>query len=251
MQVSETVVPNKKDYKGLVEFHGSINIIQFYSLGGQSDADTIHLMVDSIRFRPGKDSEWIENIQIFNGAYVNVYGKKEKVIKNNKVKVRLQGIDSTELHLLPRYAIKKSELTKEQRKLWKSKEYRQYWSVRSTSELVKFFRQNLDGGKQSRVSAYAYSRVDKPNDLFDKYARLVGDIMIKKGGKNVNRWFVDKGWALPTFYETMTAGEITILDDKAKSAHEGPRGIWNDYSKNLVVPFDFNLFTSRKPLTVH
>jgi hypothetical protein len=89
--------------------------------------------------------------------------------------------------------------------------------------------------------------VDKPNDLFDKYARLVGDIIVKKGEKNVNQWLVEKGWALPTFYETMTAEEISLLDDKAKSADGSSRGIWKDYSKHLVIPFDFDLFTSKKP----
>ena len=71
---------------------------------------------------------------------LNVYGKKQKVIKNNKVKIRLQGIDATELHLQPQYAVKKSNLTAEQNRLWKSKNYRQYWSVRSTIELAKFFK---------------------------------------------------------------------------------------------------------------
>jgi endonuclease YncB( thermonuclease family) len=247
VRIHKTAIPDKKDYKGLVEFHGTVNLKQFYSLGGQSDADTIHLNTTSIRFRPRDDLPWIENIQVFDGAYVNVYGEKVKVIKNNKVKVRLQGIDATELHLQPKYAVKKSKLTTEQKRLWKSREYRQYWSVRSTTELAKFFKKHLKDDKRSEVNVYAYSRVDKPNDLFDKYARLVADIVIKKGSKNVNQWLVENGWVLPTFYETMTAEEISSLDNKAKSAENHSRGIWKDYSKNMVTPFDFDLFTLKKP----
>jgi hypothetical protein len=57
---------------------------------------------------------------------------------------------------------------------------------------------------------------------------------------------VENGWALPTFYETMTATEISLLNDKAKSAHKNFLGIWKDYS-NQIVPFDFDLFTLNKP----
>ena len=247
MQINKTTIPNKKDYEGLVEFHGTLNLNQFYSFGGKSDADTIHLTITSIRFRPRPNRSWIENVRILDGAYVNVYGKKVKVIKSNKVRVRLQGIDATELHLQPKYAIKKSELTGEQKRLWKNKDYRQYWSVRSTIELVKFLKQHLEEDEHSEIRVYAYSRVDKPNDLFDKYGRLVGDIIVKKGKKNVNQWLVENGWALPTFYETMTAEEIISFDNKARSANKDSKGIWKDYSKNIVTPFDFDLFTLRKP----
>jgi endonuclease YncB( thermonuclease family) len=247
VQINRTDIPNKRDYEGLVEFHGTVDLNQFYSFGGQSDADTIHLFITSIRFRPRDNRPWIENVQVFTGAYVYVYGKKEKVIKNNRVKVRLQGIDATELHLQPKYAVKKSELTAEQKRLWKSRNYRQYWSIRSTIELAKFFKQHLEEDGTSKVRVYAYSRVDKPNDLFDKYARLVADIMVKKGKKDVNQWLVENGWALPTFYDSMTAKEISSLDNKAKSANNHSRGLWKDYSKNMVTPFDFNLFTKKTP----
>ena len=113
--------------------------------------------------------------------------------------------------------------------------------------MLNFLSEHLEEDEQSEVRVYAYSRVDKPNDLFDKYARLVADIMIKKGRKNVNQLLVENGWALPTFYETMTAEEISSLDNKAKFANKRSRGVWKDYSKNIVTPFDFDLFTLKKP----
>ena len=59
----------------MVELHGSIDLNQFYYRRGLSDADTvkINLTVDAVRFRPDKDSEWLENLQVFfNGAYVEI-----------------------------------------------------------------------------------------------------------------------------------------------------------------------------------
>ena len=78
MQINKTDIPGKKDYKGLVEFHGTVDLNQFYSFGGQSDADTIHLIINSIRFRPRDNSPWIENVQIFNGAYIKCIWKETK-----------------------------------------------------------------------------------------------------------------------------------------------------------------------------
>lgn len=40
--------------------------------------------------------------------------------------------------------------------------------------------------------------MDAPNDVFDTYGRLIGDIIVVKGGKdtNVNQWLVEQNCAL-------------------------------------------------------
>ena len=47
-------IPNHKEFKGMVELHGST-----YYRGGLSDADTVKInrTVDAVRFRPDKDSQ--------------------------------------------------------------------------------------------------------------------------------------------------------------------------------------------------
>ena len=77
------------------------------------------------------------------------------------------------------------------------------------------------------------------------YSRLVGDIIISKDEKNINQWLAEEGWAFPTFYNSMTGEEITILDSKSKVARTNSKGIWKDYSDTLA-PFDTSLFLPPK-----
>jgi hypothetical protein len=60
----------------------------------------------------------------------------------------------------------------------------------------------------------------------------------------INHWLVEEGWAFPTFYNSMTIQEISILDTKTKSARDNSKGSWNGYSNNLV-PFESDLQTPR------
>jgi endonuclease YncB( thermonuclease family) len=140
-----TTIPNHKEFKGMVELHGSVDLNQFYYRGGLSDADTvkINLTVDSVRFRPDKDSQWLENLQVFfNGPYVES-PKRPVVDKKNRMTIRLQGIDAPELHYR---AQEPRGLTEEEKSRWLTKEFRQYWGARCTSELVNFLNQYDDDG---------------------------------------------------------------------------------------------------------
>ncbi|HWN52250.1 MAG TPA: thermonuclease family protein, partial [Xanthobacteraceae bacterium] len=73
-----------------------------------------------------------------------------------------------------------------------------------------------------------FTRVNKPNDVFDKYGRFVGDIVVSKGGKdvNINHWLVEQGWAFPTFYDSMMVQEIRKLTAAARTAQNKKRNIW-------------------------
>jgi len=91
------------------------------------------------------------------------------------------------------------------------------------------------------------TQVDHPNEVFDTFGRLVGDIEIEKGGSpvNLNHWLVERGWAFPTYYSSMTNEEITAVDTLAKAARSKKLGVWKFLSKT-VGTFDFTLREPKK-----
>jgi tetratricopeptide (TPR) repeat protein len=72
--------------------------------------------------------------------------------------------------------------------------------LRASKELADFLTtyQYEENGKKY-VKAYAFSMVDTPNNLFDKFGRAVCDIVISDPGININQWLIEKGWAFPDF----------------------------------------------------
>ena len=59
-----------------------------------------------------------------------------------------------------------------------NKDYLQNSSAKAAYELVEFFdKDSFNDDSTQYVKAYAYSRVDTPNDLFDKYSYSVADII--------------------------------------------------------------------------
>lgn len=91
------------------------------------------------------------------------------------------------------------------------------------------------------------TQVDKPNEVFDTYGRLVGDIELAMNGSplNLNHWLVEQGWAFPTYYSSMTNDEIVAVDTLAKAARSKKRGVWKFLSKT-VGSFDFMLRDPKK-----
>src|SRR5262245_1875690 len=90
--------------KGLLTVVGRLDISQFWpSTKGSrsSDGDTVHLKVDpntSFLFSSSPNTS-PKLTKKFIGAYVIDHGKKKKAITaKNEIKIRLQGIDTPELH---------------------------------------------------------------------------------------------------------------------------------------------------------
>src|SRR5919108_3270293 len=84
---------------GTLKIIGQIELNQFWP-EGLSDADTSSILVsvnkDSFFYRKDNQSSY-RRTKIFYNA--SVIGKsKAKLVKNNKIKVRFQGIDAPELH---------------------------------------------------------------------------------------------------------------------------------------------------------
>ena len=87
-----------RDFFGIVEVHGMINLNQFYYRGGRSDADTvkIELTVESVRFRANEQTPWQENLEVFGEGFVR---GNPVIDSQNRITVRLQGVDAPELPL--------------------------------------------------------------------------------------------------------------------------------------------------------
>ena len=90
--------------KGLLTVVGNLNISQFWPASegtSSSDGDTVHLKVDpasSFVFSRAPAAT-PQSTKAFIGASVNDHGKTKAVITSkSEIKIRLQGIDTPELH---------------------------------------------------------------------------------------------------------------------------------------------------------
>jgi endonuclease YncB( thermonuclease family) len=229
---------------GLLEVSGTIDLDQFWPTG-QSDADTTKIILEvkeeAFCFRPISSSPF-EITHAFDSAIVRGKIKKEAIDKQGRITVRLQGIDAPELYYRPAHPRKlnKSEATAFKAK---SAEFRQYFGETATVELRDF----LSRAGSNPLPCKVRSAIDYPNEVFDTYGRLVGDIWIEEDDKeiNVNHWLIERGWAFPAFYSSMSADEILSIQALAEKAARKRSGIWRKYSKD-TSNFDRNLIYRRK-----
>jgi endonuclease YncB( thermonuclease family) len=233
---------------GLLEVTGAIDVTQFWP-SGQSDADTTKVIIDvgddAIRFKKNESSSF-QSTHVFDDAIVKGRTKKAP-IHNGKMTIRLQGIDAPELHYQPAPLSKSEKEATSDSKIQAFKSlahfYRQFLGATSTNALHEF----LSASGANSLACRVFTQVNKPNDVFDTYARFVGDIEIANGGGNLNlnHWLVENGWAFPTFYTSMTEDEINALLDLTNTARDDKRGVWKFLSKT-VEDFDFDLREPKK-----
>ena len=195
---------------GLLRVTGTIDTGQFWPRG-TSDADTAVILVgvDAFQFQE-KAGGPFKTTHAFEGALVHGrQGAKAPIDSQGRVRVRLQGIDAPELHYQPAPLGKsvKASLPKSVVDAYSalSHKYRQHWAESAAMALLDFVSQS---GKQS-IACTVTTVVNEPTDVFDTYARLVGDIWLKQ--QNVNLWLVRQGWVYPSFYDSMKANEITAV----------------------------------------
>ena len=233
---------------GLLQMQGSIALDQFWP-AGRSDADTTKMVLTvspgAIEFRKNSATPF-HPTHVFDNAVVKGRTRKPP-IKNGQVTIRLQGIDATELHYQP------SPLSPAEKKgLSAAKSdayhlvthsYRQFLGATATKALHDF----LSGTGHPSLACHVFTQVDKPDEVFDTYGRLVGDIEVTIGGKtvNINQWLVEQGWAFPTFYSSMTNDEINTLLGLAKTARSKKSGVWK-FLRKTIGPFDFKLLEPKK-----
>src|SRR5215471_18923963 len=224
--------------KGQLTVVGTIDIKQFWPAskgGSSSDGDTIHLKVDpqtSFLFSASPHTK-PKVTKIFVGAFVVDGPKKPKVITaKNEIKVRLQGIDTPELHypvIGTRDASKKKAA---------ATEFRQPYGAGAASALHDHLNALIGSSGGTLIHATFVTRIDHMKDAIDSHGRFVGDVLVgTSGGKSINSWLVEQGWAYPLFYDSMADVEIRALlaawkIGKARSARPGKS------LKKPLQPFD-------------
>lgn len=233
---------------GLLEVEGTIDVKQFWP-EGRSDADTTKVVVnvapDAIRFRKNDISPF-QPTRVFEGAKVK--GRTNTApIKNGKLTIRLQGIDAPELHYQPSplSAAEKKGLADAKRQAYHevTHSYRQFLGATSSQALHDF----LAGSGEPTLPCRVFTHVDAPNEVFDTYGRLVGDIEVTVGDREVdiNHWLVEQGFAYPTFYSSMNADEIKAILALTKTARTKKLLVWKHLARTIGA-FDFDL---REPKT--
>lgn len=228
---------------GLLRVKDTIDIRQFWP-SGTSDADTVKVKVNAtagtFAYRSDSSSSF-KKTRVFDKSVVfSPQGRKPPIDKKGYITVRLQGIDAPELHYRPANLTKSNHVTDDKRAAYKNlnHEYRQHFGETATVKL----RELLSTVKKQLVPCEVITRVEQPTDVFDVYARFIGDIIVSIKGKpvNINHWLVANGWALPAFYVSMTPEEINTLLQIYQKAKKGKTRTVGNY-QSRVNAFDASL----------
>jgi len=198
--------------KGLLTVVGSLDISQFWPAkkgASSSDGDTVHLKVDpntSFLFKTSPSAKPKVTTK-FIGAYVVDHGSKKKAITaKSEIKIRLQGIDTPELHYP---AIGKVDPSK---KGTYTNEFRQPFGAGAANALHKHLQSFLGAGSGTVINATFVTQINAANEAVDSHGRFVGDILVgTAAAKSINTWLIENGWALPLFYDSMTDKEVQTL----------------------------------------
>jgi len=232
---------------GLLEVHGTLDVGQFWPTG-RSDADTATVTlnaVDPFRFRKHASAPF-KATRVFDNATVSGQTSKP-AIKNGKVTIRFEHIDATELHFEPTRLSKKEKAGLSAAKLNDYHLLVHFYRQLLGASAAKALHDLVAGSGSATIACRVVTQVDTPNEVFDTFGRLIGNIEITMNGKmlNLNQWLVEQGWAFPTFYSSATNQEITSFSGLAKTARSQQKGVWKFLSKT-VGPFDFNLREPKK-----
>jgi endonuclease YncB( thermonuclease family) len=218
---------------GVLRVRGTIDLEQFWP-DGDSDADTskIKVTVGEDSFSFAADGKTFKPTRAFFGAFARGASSKAVIDKQNRITVRLQGIDAPELHYRAAPLKKSTGVSEAKRKafnLENKPQRRQYWAETATVALAQKL---LD--YPHPVDCRVVSLVDRPYEVIDTYGRFVGNICVGDGFKtDINLWLSEQGWAYPTFYSSMEPEEIkAYLDTLPKAKAKGR--IWKDYSTDTA-----------------
>jgi endonuclease YncB( thermonuclease family) len=235
--------------RGLLTVVGSLDIGQFWPASkgtSSSDGDTVHLKVNPASSFVFSSSPSVppKTTQAFVGGIVNDHGQTKKVITSkSEIKVRLQGIDTPELHL-PVIAtwdpLKKGRFPNQ---------FRQPYGAGAANALHDYLTGFLEAGAGSAIRATFVTRIDHPGDAIDSHGRFVGDIVVGTGaGTSINTWLVENGWAYPLLYDSMIESEVQTIINAWKVGKKIGSRPGKAFQKTLQ-PFDptMNVGNARLP----
>ena len=169
------------------------------------------------------------NVKKKNGTKVPTY--KPVINSDDVLTMRLQGLDAPELHYMTGKPL-----------------FRQLMGETAGVELYRFLKRQTNS---NTIPCEVFTLVNEPNDVFDKYGRCVGDIIIRdKDGKsiNINNWLVEQGHAYPAFYNSMTTQEINNLRRLSNKALRRKLNAWG-YISYKMKSLDRKLTHDKKDLT--
>jgi endonuclease YncB( thermonuclease family) len=221
--------------KLLLKFHGILELSQFWPnsveingkmIYGQSDANTIKVLIDRkqgflIKRHPYASCE---KTKVFNNILVCGKVNRTPIDTKGYVSVRLQGIDAPELHYKP--------------ELKNAKYLSQHFGQTAVVELQRMLSKYSVNNK---VECIVKSYVEKPDDAFDCYGRFVGDVIIIRDDReflNVNHWLIEEGLVYPTYYTSMTNGEIRAIQFMVRSAILKKNNLWEHHYAKRMVPIE-------------
>jgi endonuclease YncB( thermonuclease family) len=231
---------------GTLRIYGTIDIKQFWPKGS-SDADTtkIKLIVGKKSFEyKAHNEKKFTTTNVFKDAISKGQGSKpiiqaNKADESNTITIRLQGVDAPELHYKAAPLKNTSDISTEERTTFNSinKERRQHYGESATFALANFLKPFAN--KAGIVNALFESNVETPSDVVDTYGRFIGNIKVGKKD-DINLWLVENGWAMPTFYTSMTLEEIEIFNVAWKKGKAKLKGIGKAITKD-ANEFDWKL----------
>ena len=217
------------DMKGLLRIAGTIDLSQFWP-DGASDVDTAWVVVNAegFEFSPDGSPQAFRRTRVFDNAHL---GGKNVVKTGRRVTVRIQGIDAPELHCPP--GVRKPKgFPKSETLKGNGGTFRQLQGETSTADLAAHVTAK---GQPKVVPCQVTTRINVPNDAFDMFGRLVGDISFRLSGNivSISHLSAKNGWALPAYYNSMNPDEILTLHALFEEARKSNRGIWRHFNKSV------------------
>lgn len=210
---------------------GTLDVEQLWptAKGKGSDADTLKIAVNRDSFQHAG-----RLTHVFEQAYRLDHREPVPLLKERILTVRLQGVDAPELH----YAT--DVPTEEARR--KNGDFRQplgKWATLELALALQTFARTKRGG--TLPVTVTSTNIDEPNDAFDKFGRLVGDVALPRllhGSPTINAWLLAKGWAFPALYDSMTVEEVQRARRLAARARALKLGVWARFSEEYALTFD-------------
>src|SRR5262245_40346737 len=233
--------------KGLLRARGTIDLSQFWP-NGKSDADTATLAAREHGFWFSSDGalQRLRRTRVFEGAQI---AGKNFIKTDRKVTIRIQGIDAPELHCPPGVR-KPPGFPKKKPLKGNGGLFRQLQGETATAGLAG---EVFANSRPKVVPCEVITRINLPNDAFDMFGRLIGDIFFRNGGKTISiaQLAAQHGWALPAYYNSMNPDEIHALHKLFEQARGKRSGIWPHFDKvvgqlNLLKFRDGGVFSNKE-----
>jgi len=199
---------------------GYFSSAQFYPQGN-SDADTMNVTIATASFVDATGKETSVYGKLIKAHYEDAAAPggptKKPVVKGGGIRVRLQGIDAPELHFQAGETF-----------------YRQprgAYAARRLNEALRFH-----GGGDDMLACEITTNVDRPSDAFDKFGRLIGNVLLGSGPekRDLNLQLLRDGLAFATIYDSMAADEITAVLEAERTGRTAQNAIWKEWTQQLT-----------------